>query len=88
MEVSTVAVCAGAGASVLRGVRADLYLTGEMSHHEVLAATSRGTAVVLCEHSNSERGFLPVFREMLQRCLEPDVEVTISKVDRDPLHVV
>ena len=33
--VSTVAVCAGSGASVLRGVKADLYVTGEMSHHEV-----------------------------------------------------
>lgn len=27
--VDTVAVCAGSGSSVLRGVRADLYVTGE-----------------------------------------------------------
>ena len=88
MQVTTVAVCAGSGASLLQGVKADVYLTGEMSHHEVLAATFRRTAVILCEHSNTERGFLDVFRQMLQRCLDPDVEVTISKADRDPLQVV
>ena len=34
--VSTIAVCAGSGSSVLAGVPADLFVTGEMSHHEVL----------------------------------------------------
>ena len=29
-----------------------------MGHHDVLAAVSCGTAIILCEHSNSERGFL------------------------------
>jgi putative NIF3 family GTP cyclohydrolase 1 type 2 len=28
---------------------ADLYFTGEMSHHEVLAAIAKGTSVVLCK---------------------------------------
>lgn len=31
-EIQTVAICAGSGAGVLKGVPADLYLTGEMSH--------------------------------------------------------
>ena len=31
------------GASVLGQVKADLYLTGEMSHHEVLAANAQNT---------------------------------------------
>ena len=35
LSVSSVAVCAGSGSSVLRGSKADLWLTGEMSHHEV-----------------------------------------------------
>ena len=34
--VSSVAVCAGSGSSILLGVAADLFVTGEMSHHEVL----------------------------------------------------
>ena len=41
------------GSSVLGNVKADLYLTGEMSHHEVLAAVENGTHVILVEHTNS-----------------------------------
>ena len=35
-QVGRVGVCAGSGGSVLAGAKADLILTGEMSHHEVL----------------------------------------------------
>lgn len=34
---------------MLLGVDADVYFTGEMSHHEVLAAVATGHNVVLCE---------------------------------------
>lgn len=87
-SVSTVAVCAGSGASVLNGVKADLYITGEMSHHEVLDAAANGTSVILSDHSNSERGFLAVFREKLAVRLPDSVTVAVSKADRDPLEVV
>ncbi|KAM7381663.1 hypothetical protein PAMA_012487 [Pampus argenteus] len=87
-SVCTVAVCAGSGSSVLNGVAADLYITGEMSHHEVLDAVAKGTSVLLSEHSNSERGFLAVFREKLAVRLPDSVTVVVSKADRDPLDVV
>lgn len=87
-EIRSVAVCAGSGGSVLRGVKADLYLTGEMSHHEVLDATCQGTHVILCDHSNTERGFLKVVQQRLNNKLEQKVEVFVSETDRDPLLVV
>ena len=34
---------------MLLGKPADLYWTGEMAHHEVLAAIANGRNVVLCE---------------------------------------
>ncbi|KAM9773637.1 NIF3-like protein 1 [Syngnathus typhle] len=86
--VHTVAACAGSGASVLNGVRADLYVTGEMSHHEVLDAVATGTSVILSDHSNSERGYLSVFRENLVGKVPADVVVMVSKADKDPLEVV
>ncbi|KAL6474973.1 hypothetical protein MHYP_G00160130 [Metynnis hypsauchen] len=86
--VKTAAVCAGSGASVLQGVKADLYVTGEMSHHEILDAVAKGTSVILSDHSNSERGFLSVFKERLAACLPDSVTIAISKRDRDPLEVV
>ncbi|XP_076050825.1 NIF3-like protein 1 isoform X2 [Oratosquilla oratoria] len=88
--IRSYAVCAGSGASLLRGVRADLYLTGEMSHHEVLDANVQsGATVILCEHSNTERGYLKdVLKGKLEQRLEGKVGVVMSEVDRDPLVVV
>lgn len=46
--IKTVAICAGSGSSVLGPVQADLYFTGEMGHHDVLAALAKNTSVILC----------------------------------------
>ena len=87
--IKTVATCAGSGGSVLSGVTSDLYLTGEMSHHEVLGACSRGTAVILCEHTNTERGFLhQVYKKQLETALGGQIEIVIAQNDRDPLNIV
>lgn len=64
MEVSTVAICAGSGGGVFSSIpkselaKVDLLFTGELSHHEALAATESGKAVIALFHSNTERGFL------------------------------
>lgn len=87
-SVSVMAVCAGSGSSILGGVPADLYLTGEMSHHDVLDAVAGGCSVILCEHSNSERGYLRELRGQIAERLEGRVEVVVSQKDRDPLLVV
>eukprot|EP00123_Amoebidium_parasiticum_P013845 comp22182_c0_seq1/m.32585 comp22182_c0_seq1/g.32585 ORF comp22182_c0_seq1/g.32585 comp22182_c0_seq1/m.32585 type:complete len:388 (-) comp22182_c0_seq1:76-1239(-) len=89
VKIQTVGICAGSGSSVLRGVRADAYLTGEMGHHDVLEANSRGVLVVLCEHTNTERGFLSAsLKNSLEILFEKKVEVVVSVVDADPLVVV
>jgi dinuclear metal center YbgI/SA1388 family protein len=85
--IRTVALCAGAGADALSSVRADCYLTGEMSHHSILAATLNGTNVILCEHTNSERGYLPIFRNILCRALDSGIEIMISEEDTDPIRI-
>lgn len=83
--INTVAICAGSGASVFAGVQADLYLTGEMSHHEVLDATQAGISVILCNHSDSERGFL---KEFVKNFSYEGVEFVVSKIDKDCLKIV
>ena len=82
------AVCAGSGAGVLKGVKADLLLTGELSHHEVLDAVHKGSHVILARHSNSERGYLKHLKAKVETALGPSVEVFVSSVDKDPLVVV
>jgi hypothetical protein len=57
--------------SALRDV--DLLFTGEMSHHEALAAIERGQCVITLFHSNSERGFLhAVLRDQLEKRLKEE----------------
>ncbi|KAK0047678.1 NIF3-like protein 1 [Biomphalaria pfeifferi] len=87
-EIQSVAVCAGSGSSVLKSVRCDLLVTGEMSHHEVLDAVHRGCNVILCHHSNTERGYLKVLQEKLAAVFNSAIYVFISETDRDPLVVV
>ncbi|CAF4773493.1 unnamed protein product [Pieris macdunnoughi] len=86
--LETIALCAGSGASVLKNVPADLFLTGEMLHHDVLDATQKGISVILTNHSDSERGFLDKFSIYLENELYHKVEVIVSKCDKDPLTTV
>ncbi|KAG0227048.1 NGG1 interacting factor [Actinomortierella wolfii] len=87
--ISTVGVWAGSGSGILAH-EADLYLTGEMGHHEVLEALEQKRTVVLCEHSNTERGYLKAsLKPKLEQLFAQDggeaVEVVVSKTDKDPL---
>ncbi|XP_052800162.1 NIF3-like protein 1 isoform X2 [Mya arenaria] len=87
-EVLSVAVCAGSGAGVLRGVSADMYVTGEMSHHDVLHAVHNGTSVILCDHSNTERGYFSLLKTRLHDLLNSKTKILLSEVDSDPLKIV
>lgn len=83
--ITKVGICPGAGGSVLQRSGAELFLTGEMRHHDVLTALNSGTSVVLCEHSSSERGYLPVLRQRLLRELPSGIKVVVSSQDIEPL---
>lgn len=64
MQIRSVALCAGSGGSLFAQMEkngeddVDLYFTGELSHHEALAAIEKGKCVICLFHSNTERGFL------------------------------
>lgn len=85
--VSRIGLCPGSGASlavVARSERIELYVTGEMSHHDVLAALAGGMAVILAGHTNTERGYLPRLAKRLETELV-STPVLISRADRNPL---
>ncbi|XP_071110967.1 NIF3-like protein 1 [Haliotis cracherodii] len=87
-KVGSVAVCAGSGSSVLRGAKADLFVTGEMSHHDVLNAVSNGISVILCEHTNTERGYLKELKGKFSSLMSDQVQILVSETDSDPLKTV
>lgn len=84
--IRRVAVCAGAGGAVLARAEADLLLTGEMRHHDILARQANGACVIVCDHTNTERGYLPILAERLG--FGGAVEVSVSQRDADPLQIV
>ncbi len=91
-SIKTVAVCAGAGHSLLSrdgASYADAWFTGEMRHHDVLDAVQEGRVVVLAGHTQTERPYLPIYR---QRILEAGggkgIEWLISEADAAPGVVV
>ncbi|KAI5793765.1 GTP cyclohydrolase 1 type 2/Nif3 [Peziza echinospora] len=102
-SIRTIALCAGSGGSLFKDVPADLYFTGELSHHEALAAKERGISVITCFHTNTERGYLskgmkPQLQDVLaeewealtleERDGADGFEVVVSTEDRDPYSIV
>ncbi len=84
-----VACCPGAGGGLVdtaRAAGATLFLTGEMRHHDVLAAKASGMTIVLAGHTNTERGYLPTLRDRLAAAM-PASDVMISDEDRTPWSV-
>jgi putative NIF3 family GTP cyclohydrolase 1 type 2 len=83
IEVQTIGLCVGSGGSVCELAiddGCDVFITGEMTHHQVVSATARGCTVMLTGHTNSERGYLPILKEQLADLL-PDATITVSKAD-------
>lgn len=82
-----IGVLPGAGGSIASVALADgcqVFVTGEMKHHEVLAMVGAGMCVILGGHTATERGYLPVLAARLRAGL-PGVAFTVSRADRDPI---
>lgn len=90
-EVSTVALCAGAGDSFLSHpevVSADVYITSDLRHHPASEAVENarvagGPALIDVSHWASEWLWLESAAAELRAAL-PDVEVAISDLRTDP----
>lgn len=78
MQISSVAICAGSGGGLFGAMNehVDLLFTGELSHHEALAAIERGQCVITLFHSNTERGFL---HSVLKAQLEGEVQIEVGR---------
>lgn len=88
-DATVAACCAGSCGDLLDDAirqRADVYLTGEMRHHDALKAAQAGITVICTLHSNSERAVLRRLRDRLIERL-PDLKVQVSAHDRDPFAI-
>jgi len=84
--IRTAAVCAGYCGKIINSViaaGADLYLTGELKHHQALAAKEAGLTCICLSHTVSERFILKKFAKLLSKQIG-SVNIEISKKDTDP----
>lgn len=88
--VTRIGIVAGAGADLaMTAVRegCELFVTGEMKHHEVVEMLNAGCSVLLAGHTNTERGYLRRLATRLQSIL-PGLQTHCSVADRDILVAV
>ncbi|MDP3278949.1 MAG: Nif3-like dinuclear metal center hexameric protein [Deltaproteobacteria bacterium] len=64
--------------------RVDLFVLGELRHHDALRAASAGLTVVMTLHSVSERATLRHVQSRLRAAL-PELSLHLSQRDHDPL---
>jgi len=84
--VKIAAVCAGSCGRIINSIiaaKADLYLTGELKHHQALAAREAGLTCICLSHTVSERFILKKFARQLQKQIKT-ITINISKKDADP----
>ena len=87
-KIKTIAICPGAGASLFENIQADLYYTGEMSHHQVLHHTNQNAAVILTGHTNNERPYLKSYKKIIQTLTNKKCKITLSKKDKTPANII
>lgn len=84
--LNKVAVAAGAAGDLLQlaiNQGADAVITGELRHHDALAAAAAGVMVICTRHSCSERRALIPLRDRLGKT-HPSVSFLVSERDADP----
>ena len=89
----TVGVVPGSGGSMAglaKSEGCELFITGEMTHHEILAASQSGLSILLAGHTNTERGYLKRLQQNLTDLFgqrHADTSVIISQADRDEIKI-
>lgn len=69
-EVERAAICPGSGGSMIEAAlswKADVYITGDIDHHEGIDAVARGLAIIDAGHYGIEQIFVPYMKEYLKR---------------------
>jgi dinuclear metal center YbgI/SA1388 family protein len=84
--VKKAAVCAGTCGTIINSIiaqKADLYLTGELKHHQALAAQEANLTCICLSHTVSERFMMKKLSKQLQKQLKGTI-IAVSKKDNDP----
>ncbi|SFV71634.1 FIG137478: Hypothetical protein [hydrothermal vent metagenome] len=65
-RISSIALCTGAGASLIDEVEADCFLTGDIKYHDAMKAMSENLMMVDIGHYESEKFFAEILMDELK----------------------
>lgn len=57
----------------------DVYITGEIKHHEIINFLDNNINLILLGHYNSEVVVMDNLKQMLEKILDKDIEIVVSK---------
>ena len=88
--IKTIALCTGSSGSLINKAinkKADLFITGDIKHHEALAAKEMGLNIIDIEHFYTEKYFVPAIKEQLMEIGVPDSILYTSKIMSSPFEL-
>jgi len=75
-KISSIALCTGSGASLLKDLKVDLFLTGDIKYHDAMLAKALNISMIDIEHFASEVFFSEILEKNLKNL---GLEVIISQ---------
>lgn len=88
-EVEKAAVCPGSGGSMIDAavsLKADVYITGDIDHHEGIDAVAKGISIIDAGHFGIEKIFVPYMRDYVKREL-PEIVVYANEAEEPFFYV-
>jgi len=82
-KISSIALCTGAGASLIDEVEADCFLTGDIKYHDAMKAMSQNLMMIDIGHYESEK----FFGEILLDELKVLPILAIISNSKNPFHI-
>ena len=88
--IKKIGICCGAGFSVETIEEAfkqgcDVFISGDIKHHEALYARERGICLIDAGHYGTEKFFVQNLAEKLNAVIGKEVEIVASEIDINPI---
>lgn len=84
------AVCTGSGKSLaeMAAAKADVYITGEMGHHDILNLAASDCGYIEISHYDSEKIVMELIRKHLEKKFGDELVVFLSEENKNPLTII
>jgi dinuclear metal center YbgI/SA1388 family protein len=90
-EIQTIALCTGSGGSLIEQCldkQVDLFITGDIDHHEALKAKEMGLNIIDIEHFYTEKYFVPAILKQLIKYQIPEELLISSQKMNSPFQLL